>query len=102
MIIEYATWVVDAPDRDAYLAWMLDVTARCRSQAGCLAYDFRIDPGRPDHGSLFQAWETPEHFAAHLDFPAHQEMLTGGKPWVTRDVVLQRWTDAEGHQVIER
>ncbi len=102
MIIEYATWEVDAPDHDAYLAWTIDVTARCRAQEGCVAYDFRIDPSDSTRGSLFQAWETPEHFAAHLEFPAHKEMLAGGKPWTTRNVVLHRWTEAGGHQVIER
>lgn len=102
MIIEHATWELDAPDVDAYLDWMAGVVAECRAEEGCLAYDFRVDPRDPTRGSLFQAWETAEHFAAHLDFPAHREMLAGGKPWSTRKVRLQRWTEAGGHQVIER
>ena len=102
MIVEYATWELDAPDVGAYLDWMADVTARCRAEDGCLAYELRVDPRDPTRGALFQAWETPEHFAAHLDFPAHQEMLAGDKPWTTRNVVLQRWMEAGGHEVIRR
>jgi quinol monooxygenase YgiN len=47
---------------------------------------------------LFQAWESAEAFAAHIDFPAHKQMLVGGKPWKSRNVVIRRWDDARGFQ----
>ena len=100
MIVEYATWQVDAPDLDAYVQWHGHLARLCREEQGCLAYDVRVDPDDPTRRSLFQAWESAEAFAAHIDFPAHKEMLVGGKPWTTRHVVIQRWDDAREYHTV--
>jgi quinol monooxygenase YgiN len=102
MIVEYASWEVGAADVDAYQHWMRELVAQCRAEEGCLAYEFKVDPFNPRRGSLFQAWESPAAFEAHLVFPAHEEMLNAGDKWSTRDVRLLRWTNAEGFHDIAR
>ena len=82
-------------------AWITPLVAECRAEKGCLAYEFRVDPNDPRRGSLFQAWESPEAFEAHLVFPAHDEMLNSGAKWGNHDVKIFRWTNAGGFAVIE-
>jgi quinol monooxygenase YgiN len=100
MVVEYATWELEISDIEAYYRWMFPLIEKCRAEAGCLAYDYRSDPHNPKRGCLFQAWESREAFERHLEFPAHTEMLVRDKPWRTRDVVIQRWSDAGGHEII--
>jgi quinol monooxygenase YgiN len=102
MIVEYASWEVGTADLDAYQRWMREVVAACRAEAGCLAYEFRVDPSDPRRSSLFQAWESSEAFAAHLVFPVHQTMLEVGDRWSTRDIRRLRWTHAEGFEDMDR
>ena len=100
MVVEYATWELEIADIDDYHRWMLPLVEQCRAEAGCLAYEYRSDPRNPKRGSLFQAWESQEAFERHLAFPAHVEMLAGGKPWQTNDVVIRRWSDASAYEIV--
>ena len=100
MVVEFATWELEIDDIDDYHRWMLPLVEQCRAEEGCLAYEYRNDPTDPKRGSLFQAWESKEAFDRHLVFPAHMEMLVRDRPWQTRGVVIHRWSDAGGHEVI--
>jgi quinol monooxygenase YgiN len=102
MVVEYATWVVEAPDLDAYRQWVLAVGAQCRAEPGCLEYDYRCDPLDSTRWSLFQAWESEAAFQDHLVSPAHKEMLKGGWDWTNHDIVIRRWHDAGDFDVRSR
>jgi quinol monooxygenase YgiN len=97
MVVEYATWITESDEPVADERY-LELLAACRAEPGCLAYDLRIDPTDPRRRSLFQAWESPEAFQAHLVSPAHDQMANRDSPSPARDVQLMRWSDAEGFE----
>jgi quinol monooxygenase YgiN len=96
MVVEYASFELGTADVEGFQQWVLPLVAACRAEDGCLAYEFKIDRSDPPTGSLFQAWESPAAFEAHLVFPAHDEMLKSGAKWGNRNVRILRWTNADG------
>jgi quinol monooxygenase YgiN len=66
MVIVGGTMVVEASQRDAFLAGRLDAMRASRAEPGCLEYAFSADPVDPSRVVLFEIWESQEALDAHL------------------------------------
>jgi quinol monooxygenase YgiN len=94
MIVVHCNFEATASDRAAFDEWFLRVVSECRTQQGCILYEYLLNPEQPTRGVLFSAWETPEHSAAHITYPAHVEMAALGTfKWGMRDLRVRHWSE---------
>lgn len=66
MIIVAGHFVVDPDQREQFLHSRADIMRTSRSEAGCIAYAFSLDPLDPGRVLLFERWETKTALADHL------------------------------------
>ena len=59
--------VIDPDDFDAALAIVEPLVAATQHEAGCLAYDFWVDPRNRGRFRVFEEWESAEANAAHSE-----------------------------------
>lgn len=45
-----------------------------RAEAGCTAYDWAIDPAKPDQIHVYEEWESEEALAGHFRDPSYAAM----------------------------
>jgi quinol monooxygenase YgiN len=99
MIVIYGSFEIRNPDRVGFDTWYTDLVEVARREEGCVAYDYLIDPQRPERGTIVEIWESPEALAGHMVHPGHVEMLAlGAAKWDMTDVRVHFWTEAEGHE----
>ncbi len=69
MLIIGGTVDVHPDDRDTYLDSVAAVTPPSRAEAGCLVYQFSVDPWDPNRICLFEVWADQEALDRHLETP---------------------------------
>jgi len=58
VIVAGHLFVVDAKQRDTYLAGCVDVVKQARHTAGCLDFAITADPLDPTRLNIFERWES--------------------------------------------
>ena len=67
---------IDPDDFKAAMAIVEPLVAATREEAGCIAYDFWVDPRDRGRFRVFEEWESAETNAAHAASPHLAEFLT--------------------------
>ncbi|GAA1859337.1 hypothetical protein GCM10009836_44450 [Pseudonocardia ailaonensis] len=99
MVIIYASWKVNAADRDAYDAWFLEKVREAQKEPGAIRYQYLVDMERPGRAINFEVWEDQAALEKHLLAPGHIEVVrdNSGK-WGSSDFEIDFWDDAQGHR----
>jgi quinol monooxygenase YgiN len=95
MVVYYSTFEVTTDDRAAFDEWFGGLVQECRSEDGCVFYEYSVSPERPSRGVLFGAFETMAQLEAHRVYPAHVEIVAFGAERGMSDVTVDRWVDGE-------
>ena len=96
MLLIAGTIRIQAEDRDAVVAAMVEMNAESAAEQGCVCYDFSADLVDPTLFHLFEEWESEAHLAAHGSSPhmgVFQEALGGVGP-IERSIHIYE-TDAK-------
>lgn len=59
--------VIDPDDHDAAVALVEPLVAATKHEAGCIAYDFWVDPRDRGRFRVFEEWESAEANVAHSE-----------------------------------
>jgi quinol monooxygenase YgiN len=100
VIVAHVSFKIDHPDRSAFDAWFGELCRRCRQQAGCVAYDYRLDPDQSDRGILIEVWDSDDAFDRFLGSEEHRELTEGRRSWRMEDVSIHRWRSAGGYRLL--
>jgi quinol monooxygenase YgiN len=102
VIIIYVSFHLDG-DAQAFDAWFLPLVEQTRSAAGCIAYDYSVDPVELKRRCMFEAWSSHEALDEHHAAPEHVEMLAlGTLVHGMRDLRIDRWDGLDQHRVSTR
>jgi quinol monooxygenase YgiN len=102
VIIIYVSFQLDG-DAQAFDSWFLPLVEQTRGAAGCVAYDYLVDPVEATRRYLFEAWSSDEALEAHHAAAEHVEMLAlGTLAHGMRDLLIDRWDGLDQHRASTR
>ena len=98
MIIIYVSFELES-DPVEFDAWFMPLVEETRASAGCIAYDYLVDPVRRSRRYMFEVWDSDSAATRHSGAPAHLEMLAlGTSRYGMRDLRIDRWDDPRRHK----
>lgn len=75
MRIIVAGWLTfDGSDCSEIIRGGRDHILASRQEAGCVAYDWAVDPLEPARINVFEEWETPQALGQHFRDPSYAAM----------------------------
>jgi quinol monooxygenase YgiN len=103
MIVTYVSFEIEPGRRADFETWFVPLVEKTRTQAGCVVYDYLLDPQSPATGRMVEIWASAEAYEAHHRHRDHIEMLArGSSDFGMKNLRIHLWTDAEGYSVSER
>ncbi|HZJ26824.1 MAG TPA: putative quinol monooxygenase [Acidimicrobiia bacterium] len=67
---------IDPADHDAAIALVEPLVTATRAEAGCIEYDFWVDPRDPGRIRVFEEWTSDKPIEAHSESDHYIQFLT--------------------------